>query len=142
MAALFLLIELIFLMFRDHYPRFGASLEIRVYWVLGSGRSTSFLNYVWISELGPLVNHSKLNATLSLDLKVADLVGNFGEWKWFDLCCFFNRETLEVIRVSCPPNDLFGEDFCRWYLDTRGKFSVKATYNSLALSNDVREDHD
>ncbi|MBA0781045.1 hypothetical protein Gotri_002005 [Gossypium trilobum] len=49
---------------------------------------------------------------------------------------YVGRDVLEYIAICPPPFDVAGRDNCLWRPHKAGKFSVKATYNSLVQMDD------
>ncbi|MBA0686233.1 hypothetical protein Goari_013845 [Gossypium aridum] len=102
-----------------------------LYWSLGNGRSVSFIQDVWIVDLGPLHEHLYSNVVILAHLKVADFVDPDGCWKWSKLRHYFSSEILDYIVVCHPPNDTLGNDTCLWRPNVNGRFSIKAAYKSI-----------
>ncbi|KAG6420962.1 hypothetical protein SASPL_117508 [Salvia splendens] len=96
-------------------------------WSIGNGKLTKFWLDVWISSLGPLINHTVNDAMVEVDAYVCDFVDERGNWKWTDLNVITQPAAMQIVSI-CPPNEEADDDLCVWRWKSNGKSSVAEAY--------------
>jgi hypothetical protein len=109
-------------------------------WALGDGTEVDAWRHVWIDN-GVRIDEQVSHIPASLNnMKVCDLVDNFGNWNWSILQGWLPAELLQKIAAIIPPNIMNGKDIQVIPGAGTDKYSVAEMYQLLC--NFKEEDMD
>ena len=103
-------------------------------WNISNGLRVKFWWDCWAMTSSPLAAFTLKPIPPGLcDLYVADFVTAKGTWNWLKFNHFLSHNAVMRIASVHPPSAWNGADKAYWAATTHGKFTVKSTYDHLAL---------